>query len=81
MLIADDDEMIRRTLIEAMEQADGLSVIATANDADEAIRISALRHPDVVLLDVRMPNGGGPRAAREITWRSPRDAHRRPVGA
>lgn len=71
VLIADDDEMIRRTLIEAMEQADGLSVIATANDADEAIRISALRHPDVVLLDVRMPNGGGPRAAREITWRSP----------
>ena len=74
VVIADDDEMIRRTLIEAIEQADGLSVVATAKDADEAIRISSLRHPDVVLLDVRMPNGGGPRAAREISWRSP-DTH------
>ena len=74
VLIADDDEMIRRTLIEALERADGLSVIAAAKDADEAIRISSLRHPDVVLLDVRMPNGGGPRAAREISWRSP-DTH------
>jgi EAL domain-containing protein (putative c-di-GMP-specific phosphodiesterase class I)/CheY-like chemotaxis protein len=72
VLIADDDEMIRQTLIEAIEQADGLAVIATAKDADEAIRIASFRRPDVVLLDVRMPNGGGPRAAREITWRSPR---------
>jgi CheY-like chemotaxis protein len=48
-----------------------LAVIATAKNADEAIRIASLRHPDVVLLDVRMPNGGGPRAAREISWRSP----------
>src|ERR1700752_4367104 len=71
VLIADDDETIRRTLIEALEHTEVLEVIATADDADEAIRIASLRHPDVVLLDVRMPNGGGPRAAREISWRSP----------
>ena len=71
VLIADDDEMIRRTLIDAIEHTQVLAVIATAKNADEAIRIASLRHPDVVLLDVRMPNGGGPRAAREISWRSP----------
>jgi EAL domain-containing protein (putative c-di-GMP-specific phosphodiesterase class I) len=70
-MIADDDELIRRTLVEAIEQTNGLAVIGTAKDADEAIRIAALRHPDVALLDVRMPSGGGPRAAREIQWRSP----------
>jgi EAL domain-containing protein (putative c-di-GMP-specific phosphodiesterase class I)/CheY-like chemotaxis protein len=71
VLIADDDEMIRQTLVEVIDQTDGLSVIGLAKDADEAIRIAALRHPDVALLDVRMPSGGGPRAAREIRWRSP----------
>jgi EAL domain-containing protein (putative c-di-GMP-specific phosphodiesterase class I)/CheY-like chemotaxis protein len=71
VLIADDDELIRQTLVEAVEQTDGLAVIATAKNVDEAIRIASIRHPDVALLDVRMPNGGGPRAAREIRWRSP----------
>jgi EAL domain-containing protein (putative c-di-GMP-specific phosphodiesterase class I)/ActR/RegA family two-component response regulator len=71
VLIADDDEMIRRTLVDVIDQTAGLAVIGTAKDADEAIRIASLRHPDVALLDVRMPNGGGSRAAREIRWRSP----------
>jgi EAL domain-containing protein (putative c-di-GMP-specific phosphodiesterase class I)/ActR/RegA family two-component response regulator len=71
VLIADDDEMVRRTLLEAIEQTDGIVVIGTARDAAEAIRIASIRHPDVALLDVRMPGGGGPRAAREIRWRSP----------
>lgn len=71
VLVADDNEMIRQTLIEAIEQTPGLVVVGTARNADEAIRIASLRHPDVALLDVRMPNGGGPRASREIRWRSP----------
>jgi EAL domain-containing protein (putative c-di-GMP-specific phosphodiesterase class I)/ActR/RegA family two-component response regulator len=71
VLVADDNDMIRRTLVEAIEQTEGLAIVGTAKNADEAIRIASLRHPDVALLDVRMPNGGGPRAAREIRWRSP----------
>jgi EAL domain-containing protein (putative c-di-GMP-specific phosphodiesterase class I) len=38
---------------------------------DEAIHLASLRQPDVALLDVRMPGGGGPRAAREIRLRCP----------
>ena len=43
-----------------------VEIVAVARDADEAIRLTHERHPDVVLLDVRMPKGGGVRAAREI---------------
>ena len=57
VLIADDDEMVRQTLLEAIEQTDGIVVIGTAKDAAEAIRIASMRHPDVALLDVRMPAG------------------------
>jgi DNA-binding NarL/FixJ family response regulator len=71
VLVADDNELIRITLVEAIERTEGLVVVGTAKDADEAIRIASLRHPDAALLDVRMPHGGGPRAAREIRWRSP----------
>jgi EAL domain-containing protein (putative c-di-GMP-specific phosphodiesterase class I)/ActR/RegA family two-component response regulator len=71
VMIADDDEMIRGTLVDMIERTASFAVMGAATDADEAIRIASLRHPDVALLDVRMPNGGGPRAAREIQWRSP----------
>lgn len=71
VLVADDEEVIRLALAEVIERADGIELVASAKDADEAIRIASLRRPDVALLDVRMPSGGGPRAAREIRWRSP----------
>jgi DNA-binding NarL/FixJ family response regulator len=46
-------------------------VVAVASDADEAIELAGLHAPAVVVLDVRMPGGGGTRAAREIGPRSP----------
>jgi EAL domain-containing protein (putative c-di-GMP-specific phosphodiesterase class I) len=71
VLIADDSAMNRETLAEIIERSDGLSLVGIAKDADEAIDIASLRQPDVALLDVRMPGGGGPRAAREIRQRCP----------
>jgi EAL domain-containing protein (putative c-di-GMP-specific phosphodiesterase class I)/AmiR/NasT family two-component response regulator len=70
VLIADDDEMNRQTVAEIVERSDMLELVGVASDADEAIRIASIVHPDVALLDVRMPGGGGPRAAREIRSRS-----------
>lgn len=70
VLIADDDEMNLETLAEVVERSDSLELVGVARDADEAIRIASLLRPDVALLDVRMPGGGGPRAAREIRARS-----------
>jgi EAL domain-containing protein (putative c-di-GMP-specific phosphodiesterase class I) len=71
VLVADDDPTMRDTLANLIEQQDTLELTALAVDAGEAIELAALRRPDVVLLDVNMPNGGGPRVAREIRARSP----------
>jgi EAL domain-containing protein (putative c-di-GMP-specific phosphodiesterase class I)/ActR/RegA family two-component response regulator len=48
-----------------------IDLVGTARDASEAIDLAELHEPDVALLDVRMPGGGGSRAAREIRRRSP----------
>jgi EAL domain-containing protein (putative c-di-GMP-specific phosphodiesterase class I)/AmiR/NasT family two-component response regulator len=71
VLIADDNEMNRETLAEIVERSDGLELVGIAKDADEAIEMAVLWQPDVALLDVRMPGGGGPRAAHEIRLRCP----------
>lgn len=71
MLVADDDAMNRETLAEIIERSEVLELVGLAEDAGEAIAMASLRRPDVALLDVRMPGGGGPYAAREILKRSP----------
>src|SRR6266566_7226620 len=71
VLVADDDATMRETLANLIEQQDTLELTALAADAGEAIDLAGVRRPDVVLLDVNMPNGGGPRVAREIRARSP----------
>jgi len=52
-------------------QEEHLSLVGSAADADEAIALAARELPDVALVDVKMPAGGGPRAAREIQRLSP----------
>ena len=71
ILIADDDKVILQTLSQVLGSYADLEIIGLVQDAAEAIRVASLRRPDVALLDVRMPCGGGPRAAREILQRSP----------
>lgn len=71
MLISDDDEMIRTILKEVLDEEPDIAVVAVAGDADEAIRLAEHHRPAVAVLDVRMPGGGGARAAREIARCSP----------
>ncbi|MET0135696.1 MAG: response regulator transcription factor [Kibdelosporangium sp.] len=71
VLVADDDPMIREALRDVLEAEPDLEVVATAADTDEAIELTELHTPAVLVLDVRMPGGGGTRAAREISPRSP----------
>jgi diguanylate cyclase (GGDEF)-like protein len=66
LLIADDDEGVRLTLSALATRHPALELVGTAADADEAIELARLRRPDVVLLDVSMPAGGGVRAATGI---------------
>jgi EAL domain-containing protein (putative c-di-GMP-specific phosphodiesterase class I)/CheY-like chemotaxis protein len=71
VLIADDEPALRVALSDLLAQDDGVVLVGAAGDADEAIELAVARHPDVALVDVKMPAGGGPRAAREIIRVSP----------
>ena len=63
VLVADDDAMLLLTLSALIEREPGLELVGRAEDADQAIALAARSRPDVVLLDVNMPGGGGLRAA------------------
>ncbi|MEX0832460.1 MAG: ATP-binding protein [Actinomycetota bacterium] len=71
VLIAEDEGAVRQALAELVESDSGMRVAGTAADAEEAIQLADRIHPDIALVDVKMPGGGGPRAAREIRERSP----------
>jgi diguanylate cyclase (GGDEF)-like protein len=71
VLVADDDPMIRLTMSALIERESGLELVGEAEDADAAIEMAARRRPDVVLLDVNMPGGGGLRAAHDIREANP----------
>ncbi|MDP9330861.1 MAG: EAL domain-containing protein [Actinomycetota bacterium] len=72
MLIADDEPQLRENLVELLAHEDTVLIVGTAADADEAIELATQARPDIALVDVKMPAGGGARAAREIIRVSPR---------
>jgi DNA-binding NarL/FixJ family response regulator len=55
LLIADDDELTRTGLRSLLSAEPDLEVVAEAADGTEVLPLVAARHPDVVLMDVRMP--------------------------
>lgn len=71
VLIADDNEAVRRAMARLVSSRESLELVGLASDAGEAVRIGARTQPDVALVDVKMPNGGGVRAARELRECSP----------
>jgi PAS domain S-box-containing protein len=71
VLVAEDELALQAALRDLIDNDDEFVVIAVASDADEAIAAAAEHEPDVALLDVRMPKGGGPKAARGIAEVSP----------
>ena len=71
VLIADDDEDMRQLVGGMIETDSALELVAVAADADEASRLAEENRPDVAVLDVSMPAGGGPAAASRIKERSP----------
>jgi two-component system response regulator DevR len=67
ILIADDHEVVRIGLAALLDAEDGFSVVAQAPSGDEAVRLARLHRPDVVVMDIRMPNGSGIDACRTIS--------------
>jgi DNA-binding NarL/FixJ family response regulator len=71
LLIADDHEVIR-TGVKSMLEGSDIQVVAEASTGNQAIEQTVKHHPDVVLLDVRMPETDGLEALERIIDRSPR---------
>ena len=59
VMIADDQELIRQSLQIVLEMKEGIEVIATAKDGREVIQEVRKDKPDVILMDVRMPEMDG----------------------
>jgi DNA-binding NarL/FixJ family response regulator len=69
VLIADDDPDVRAAL--TAQLAGRFEVVGAAADTDEAIALVTETRPDIALVDVQMPGGGGLRATREICEAAP----------
>lgn len=59
VMIIDDHEVVRRGIAEVVDRTDGLSVVAEAGSVSEAVRRAELVHPEVALVDLRLPDGTG----------------------
>jgi EAL domain-containing protein (putative c-di-GMP-specific phosphodiesterase class I)/DNA-binding NarL/FixJ family response regulator len=71
VLIAEDEAAVRAALADLIGAEHELELVGAAQDADEAIALATEHRPDVAIVDVKMPGGGGQRAAREIRVASP----------
>jgi DNA-binding NarL/FixJ family response regulator len=71
ILIADDHEVVRIGLSALLNRQDGFRVVGQAGSGKEAVRLARSLHPDVVVLDIRMPDGSGTDACRQITAEAP----------
>src|SRR3712207_1425869 len=65
ILIAEDETIIRLDLRELLERA-GFDVCAEARDGEQAIELARSEHPDLAIMDVKMPRVDGIEAARRI---------------
>ena len=71
VLIADDHTLFRRGLRALLSTVPGIEVVGEAADGEAAVEICGELAPDVVLMDLQMPGGGGLAAIRAITEASP----------
>ena len=67
----DDHELVRRGLRDFLSDEPDFEVVGEASTADDAIAGIALSHPDVAILDVRLPASSGIEVCREIRSRNP----------
>ena len=66
LLIVDDHEVVRQGLVALLDRREGFQVVAEAGTVAEAISQALRVKPDIVVMDVRLPDGSGVEACREI---------------
>ncbi|WP_081438103.1 response regulator transcription factor [Pseudofrankia asymbiotica] len=66
VLLADDQALLRATFHLLIDSCDDMEVVAEAADGAEAVELTRLHHPDVVVMDIRMPGTDGLAATATI---------------
>jgi two-component system response regulator DevR len=66
VMLADDHDVVRRGLRSLVDAESDLEVVAEAASVAEAVRLARQAQPNVVVMDVRFPDGSGVEAVREI---------------
>jgi NarL family two-component system response regulator YdfI len=74
ILIADDHRIVREGLRLILESQEGFALVGEAADGAEAVRMAADLKPDVILMDLRMPNMDGITAIKNIHGTDPQAA-------
>jgi DNA-binding NarL/FixJ family response regulator len=71
VLLVDDHEVVRTGLRTLLEKREGLTIVAEAGTVSEAVSEAHRTHPDVIVMDIRLPDGNGVEACREIRGELP----------
>jgi DNA-binding NarL/FixJ family response regulator len=71
LLLAEDHKIVREGTRQLLGQSADMEVIGEASDGVEAVQLAADLHPDVIVMDVRLPRLNGIEATRTITARFP----------
>jgi two-component system NarL family response regulator len=71
ILVVDDHVIVRKGLVALLNSVDGLRVVAEASDGEEAIAAHRVHHPDITLMDLRLPKLGGADAIARIRREQP----------
>jgi len=71
LLVVDDHEVVRQGLVSMLGRREGFQVVAEAGTAADAIEMAQKFQPDLVIMDVRLPDGSGIEACREIRSQLP----------
>lgn len=70
VIVADDHEMVRSGLASLFRGTD-IKIVAEAADGDEAVEKTCEHHPDVLLMDIRMPETDGIKALEQVRRKAP----------
>jgi two-component system response regulator DevR len=71
IIIVDDHEVVRLGLRALLDRHPGFTVVDEAGNAKEAVQKALQHHPEVVVMDIRLPGGSGIDACREIVAEAP----------
>jgi DNA-binding NarL/FixJ family response regulator len=72
VILVDDQPLLRKGFRMVLEEEEGIAVVGEASDGAAALDLVARRHPDIVVMDVRMPGMDGIEATRAILAAEPR---------